>query len=207
MSFPRGRNLPISLPRRLMCDFLHFSKKVPLVCVERLMDLGPLCKARQAVTDRPSWFTLFLKAFGLAAHRWEALRTSYMSFPWPHLHVHEGSIGGLPIERRIGDEDGVLFLQIRKPDERPLAQMDALIRRAKTEPLENFGDFRRQLLIGKLPGPVLPAGLVGGPERLRQVPGPLLRHLRRDRRGQPRRRLGPLPDTADQHARLRRHTQ
>lgn len=154
MSFPKGRNVSLSLPRRLMCDFLHFSKKIPLVCVERHMDLGPLYQARQALTDRPSWFTLFLKAFGLAAQRMEELRTSYMSFPWPHLHVHEGSIGGLPIERRIGDEDGILFLQIRKPDQRPLAELDALIRRAKTEPLEKMGDFRRQLLIGKLPFPL-----------------------------------------------------
>ncbi len=151
MSFPKGRNLPISLPRRLMCDFLHFSKKVPLVCVERLMDLGPLYQARQALTDRPSWFTLFLKAFALSAQRWPELRTSFMSFPWPHLHVHEGSIGGLPIERQIGDEAGVLFLQVSKPDQRPLTEIDALIRAAKTQPLESIGAFRRQLLIGNLP--------------------------------------------------------
>jgi len=154
MSFPKGRNLPISLPRRLMCDFLHFSKQVPLVCVERQMDLGPLYEARQALADRPSWFTLFLKAFGLAADRWEELRTSYMSFPWPHLHVHEGSIGALPIERRIGNEDGVLFVQIRQPEARPLAEIEAKIRWAKTAPVEKIGAFRRQMFLGRLPLPL-----------------------------------------------------
>ncbi len=154
MSFPRGRNLPLSLPRRLMCDFLHFSKKIPLVCVERQMDLGPLYEARQALADRPSWFTLFLKAFGQAALRWEELRTSYVSFPWPHLHVHEGSIGALPIERRIGDEDGVLFVQIRQPEIRPLAEIEAKVRWAKTAPVDKIGAFRRQLFIGRLPFPL-----------------------------------------------------
>jgi hypothetical protein len=77
-----------------------------------------------------------------------------MSFPWPHLHVHEGSIGSLPIERRIGDEDGLLFLQIKKPEQRTLAEIDAKIRWAKDLPVEKLGPFRRQLMIGNLPFPL-----------------------------------------------------
>jgi hypothetical protein len=154
MPFPRGRNRSLSPARRLMCDFLHFSQRTPTVAVERRMNLEPLVRARQGLAARPGWFTLFLKGFALVARRWEGLRTSSLGLPWPHLHVHACSVAGLPIVRRIGGEEGVLFLQIREPERRALPSLDALIRRARVEPIRAISSFRRQLLTARWPAPV-----------------------------------------------------
>ena len=46
MNPDHGKYLWLSLPRRWMCDFLHASRGMPLVPLERRMDLGRLAEAR-----------------------------------------------------------------------------------------------------------------------------------------------------------------
>jgi hypothetical protein len=53
MKQPRGRTLPLSLPRRLIVDLMHFSQQVPAVSMERRMHLGALASGRLAATPRP----------------------------------------------------------------------------------------------------------------------------------------------------------
>ena len=38
MSNDTGRSLRLSLPRRFVCDLLHFARKVPTVPVQRTMN-------------------------------------------------------------------------------------------------------------------------------------------------------------------------
>ncbi len=46
MSQPRGRNLRLSLPRRFVCDLLHFAQQVPTVPVQRRLNLAAVVAAR-----------------------------------------------------------------------------------------------------------------------------------------------------------------
>jgi hypothetical protein len=46
MGEPRNRHVPLSLSRRLACDAMHFSQKVPLVVAERRLPLAGLVAAR-----------------------------------------------------------------------------------------------------------------------------------------------------------------
>lgn len=154
MGLTRGRTIPLSPLRRVMCDLLHFSRQVPLVAIERRFDLGEVIAVRQRMQRRPSWFALFLKAYAQVAQRRDELRRSYLSFPWPRLHQHACNVANLAVARRIGEEDAVLGLQIRHPEQMPLAAIDAFIHRARTEPFERFGDFRRLVFMGRLPGPL-----------------------------------------------------
>ena len=62
MSQPAGFNLPLSLPRRFICDLLHFAQQIPSVPVQRRMHLGPVAAARAAAEPRPSWAAVFIKA-------------------------------------------------------------------------------------------------------------------------------------------------
>ena len=62
-----GRNLPLSAPRRLICDLMHFAKKVPTVPVERRMKLGAVVMARRQAEPRPSWCAIFTKALAFTA--------------------------------------------------------------------------------------------------------------------------------------------
>jgi hypothetical protein len=51
-----GFYLPLSLPRRLIADFLHFAAKVPTVPVERRLDVAAVAAARAVASPRPgSW--------------------------------------------------------------------------------------------------------------------------------------------------------
>src|SRR5262249_41619155 len=115
VGLPRRKTIPLSLPRRFMCDLMHASRRVPLVAVERHLRLGDLCAARQEIHPRPSWFALFVKAWALVAERRDELRRSYLSFPWPRLHQHACNVANLAVARRIHSEGGVLALQIRQP--------------------------------------------------------------------------------------------
>lgn len=154
MSQPSGRRLALSLPRRLLCDMLHFARQIPTVPVQRRMRLAEVVAARVAATTRPSWCAVFTKAYGLLAAARPELRRSYLSFPWPHLYEHGVSVATVAVERRFRDEDAVFFVPLRKPERLTFAEIDAKVRRYKEAPLESIGALRRSLLAGRLPRPL-----------------------------------------------------
>ena len=84
----RGRNVPISAHRRLVIDLMHFSRKVPCVCVDRRINIAPLVAARARLSPRPAWTAIFMKAFGIVAARTPELRRAYMTFPWGRIYEH-----------------------------------------------------------------------------------------------------------------------
>jgi hypothetical protein len=151
MSSIHGHAIPLSPARRLMCDMMHASRQVPLVSFERLIDLRAVREARSKCAEPPSWFAVFIKAFALVAMRRPALRTSYLTFPWPRLYQHAYNVATLPVERRIGNEDAVLFMQLWKPEEKSLADLHAEIRRAKEIPLDEEPMFRNALRLARFP--------------------------------------------------------
>src|SRR5262249_61765385 len=71
--------------------------------------------------------------------------------PRPLLPPPPRNVPPRPAPRRIPSEEGVLALQIRQPERLPLAEIDASTRRSRIEPVEQFGDFRRLLRMGRLP--------------------------------------------------------
>jgi hypothetical protein len=154
MPSPAGRNLPLSPPRRLIGDLMHFAQKIPTVPVQRRMKLGAVVAARAVAAPRPSWCSIFTKAYGFVAAARPELRRSYLSFPWPHLYEHSVNVATVAVERRFGDEGAVLFAPIRQPEEQALPDLDARIRRLKERPLEEVGAFRRALGISRLPRPL-----------------------------------------------------
>jgi hypothetical protein len=149
-----GRRLPLSLPRRLIGDLMHFAKQIPSVPVQRRMNLAPLVAARQQAQPRPSWCALFTKAYAMVAAKRPELRRAYLSFPWPHLYEHPVSIASIAVERRIGDEDAVLFAQLRGAERHMPEQLDSFLKDCKERPVQFIGTFRRALWISGLPRPL-----------------------------------------------------
>src|SRR5437763_8596680 len=119
-----GRTLPLSLPRRFICDLLHFAQKVPTVPVQRRMNLSSLLAARRQAYPSPSWCALFTKAFATVAAGRPELRRAYLTIPWPRLYEHPCSIASIAIERRWLDEDAVFFVQVRNPEDHTALQVD-----------------------------------------------------------------------------------
>jgi hypothetical protein len=154
MSQPYGRYLPLSLPRRFICDLVHFAKKTPTVPMERRMQLGPVVAARKATEARPGWCAIFLKAYALVAARRPELRRSYIPFPWPRLYEHPVNVASIGIERSFGDEDAVFFGQVRSPETLTLLELAARLQRYKEEPIESISHYRRILTVTSLPRPL-----------------------------------------------------
>jgi hypothetical protein len=149
-----GRTLALSPPRIWIDDLMRASRSVPLVSFERIMALGPVESARQAVPTRPGWCSLFVKAFALVAARRPELRRAYISFPWAHLYEHPISIASVAVERDWCGEPGVFFTQFREPDQQSLVELDAELDRAKTAPVTSYPSYRRLLRMASLPGPL-----------------------------------------------------
>jgi hypothetical protein len=149
-----GRTIALSAPRRFIVDLLHFARKVPSVPVQRRMKLEAVARARQAALPRPSWVSIFAKAFGLVAARWPELRRSYLGFPVPRLYEHSVSIAAIAVERRFGDDTAVFFGKLRCPEERGLPEIDERLRALREKPIEEIGAFRQVLFLSRLPRPI-----------------------------------------------------
>lgn len=149
-----GKSYPLSPFRRLVVDLMHFSQHVPAVAIERRMHLTPLVTARLACATRPGWTVLFAKAYAIVARDFPALRRVYMPLPWQRFYQHPYSTVSLNIERQAGDEATILQCLIKRPDNRSLSELDAIVRLNQTTPLEELRWYRRARLMGRLPWPI-----------------------------------------------------
>ncbi|SRR6266496_3619721 len=149
-----GRSYPLSPFRRLVVDLMHFSQHVPAVAIERRMNLAALAAARQCCSPRPGWTIMFAKAFALVGRIYPELRRAYMPFPYPRLYEHPYSTVSLNIERLLPDEPIVLQCLIKRPENRSMAEIDAIVRRNQATPLEELRWYRRSRTMGRLPWPI-----------------------------------------------------
>lgn len=154
MAHEIGKTLPLSLPRRLIGDLLHFAQRIPSVPVQRLMNLKALADARARTRPRISWCALFLKGYARVALQVPQLRRAYMPFPFSRLYEHPFSIASVALERDYRDEEAVFFGHFRSPETQTLAALDTALRHYKEAPLERIGLFRRALTVSRLPRPL-----------------------------------------------------
>jgi hypothetical protein len=150
----KGRAVPLSRPRRLIGDLLHFAAGVPTVPVQRRMDLAPVAVARRASPDRPAWTAVFAKGFALVADEVPALRRAYCKCPWPHLVEYPASVATIMVERDYRGEPAVLGLRVKDPARRTLADLSGRVRSAATAPVESVPCFRRALRLAGWPRPL-----------------------------------------------------
>jgi hypothetical protein len=156
MSQPAGRTLPLSPPRRFICDLLRHAQRVPTVPVQRQMRLADVVAARAEAPQRPSWPVIFAKAFGLVAAARPELRRAYMPFPWAHLYEHPHSVASIAIERQWHGENAVLFAHLRAPESQGLVKLERSLRHYRKAPVEKVGLFRRISRVSGLPWPLRP---------------------------------------------------
>lgn len=146
-----GRTLSLSLPRRLVCDLVHFAHKVPTVPVQRLINVAAVERQRSQLASRPSWCTIFTKAMALTSVEFPELRRAYLSFPWARLYEHSESIASVAMEREYQGENGVFFAHFVAPERQKLTELEAELRRLKSAPIDSVPDFQITLFISRLP--------------------------------------------------------
>src|SRR5262245_8003835 len=149
-----GTYLPLSLPRRLVNDMLHFARRVPTVPVMRSIDVATVRSLRETTTQRPGWCALFLHAYGLVTQRFPELRRAYLSWPRARLYEHPFSIASVAIERVYRGQPGVFFAHIRGPENQPLEALQEFLREYKERPVEDVPIYRRALRVSRFPGPI-----------------------------------------------------
>jgi hypothetical protein len=141
---------------------MRASRHVPFVSLRRTLDIRPLIEARAASAHPAGWAAIFARAFGLVARDEPVLRRLYLKWPWPHLYELPHSVGMVAIARKEDGEDYVLPQKVSPADELPLAEVDALIRHAKTAPVEQVPAFRKLLRTSRLPLPLRRAVWMAG---------------------------------------------
>jgi hypothetical protein len=97
---------------------------------------------------------LFSKAFAMLGRDYPCLRQSYLKFPWGHLYEHPHNVVALNVERRLATEDVVLFCMIRSPENRPLQEMEAIVRRHKEAPVKTLRSYNRAVAVSRIPWPL-----------------------------------------------------
>jgi hypothetical protein len=154
MSKRTGHSIPLTPFRQVVVDLMHFSARVPSVAMERRINLSAVIAARRRFDPHPSWCGMFARAFGMLGRDYPALRRCYMSFPTPRLYEHPDSIAALNVERLSTQEDVVLQALVSRPENRSLANIDAVIRRHKEAPLEQLRAYRRSIALARTPWPL-----------------------------------------------------
>src|SRR3984957_14669320 len=154
MREPKGVVFPLSVPRRLIADLLHFAGRVPSIPLSRPMDVSALFAARRAHPARPSWSVIFMKAYAKVAMEHPPLRRALLEWPLARLYEHPQTNCSLAIERTFDGEEGVFFGMFRAPEGQTIGELQRSLIEFKTAPLEEIGFFRRMIRISRFPTPI-----------------------------------------------------
>jgi hypothetical protein len=148
----RGRSIRLSPLRRIITDLMRYAVAVPGIPTERMMDLGAVIAARNAVPYRPAWAGIFAKACALTAREYPELRRTYVKWPWPHLFEYDDSIAAIALNREYEGEACVFPFTLAEIADRPISFIDKRIADRMQMPVTDFKAFRRVIRIGRLPG-------------------------------------------------------
>ena len=151
MSEAAGRSTPVSLGRRITCDFLHAGMQVPLVSIQKTMNLGGLPAARQAARPRPSWCAVFTKAFARVVAARPDLRRAFLTFPRERIYHEPTTTADIVVEVRVGAETVLVTVPLKQPDAAPLPDIDRTLSACRDDPVGRIRRFRRGLALARLP--------------------------------------------------------
>ncbi|MFL5342062.1 MAG: hypothetical protein ACJ8F7_18105 [Gemmataceae bacterium] len=151
MAKVNGSFVSLSLPRRMIGDFLSGTRQMPLVTGQRRLRLAEVIAARHAAKPRPSWAALTVKAYAAVCARNSRLRRTFVSWPWSRLFQYDEPIISLVVERDYHGEAGLFLARFHSPHQTPLAELHESIQEFKTRPIEEIRGFHNALRMAALP--------------------------------------------------------
>lgn len=149
-----GKWVRLPRSRRLVSDVLRYTRKLPTQALVRNCRIVSLVRMRSAVSPRIGWATLFMKAYALVAERHRGLRSSYMSWPWPHLYEHPYIIARMAVARIYEGEEWVFGARFIRPEAQSLVELQQRLDAVKYLPIESVPRFRIQLRYSRVPQPL-----------------------------------------------------
>jgi hypothetical protein len=138
----------------MIAELMAVCRGIPIITIERNMQLGELAAIRQTLAHPPSWVAIFAKAYAIVANHRPELRRAYLGWPWPRFYETEESIGSIAVEREYSGESAVFFGQFRSPNTQPLMQLTEAITTWRETPIHDVSEFARLLRIMRIPGPL-----------------------------------------------------
>lgn len=144
--------MPVPPSRALVTDVIHLHRQVPTSSHSREMSLGAIDAAREAATERISWAAIFLKAYATMSARHPKLLQTWRSWPFAHVFQHAAPVASVAVHRHFRDDDWLLWGKIQKPHEKSLSELQTVLDRFKSGPVEEV--FRQQLQLAMLPAPL-----------------------------------------------------
>jgi hypothetical protein len=135
----------------MIADLMYFGARVPIVSVERVMDLSEVIAARNACRSRPAWAVILAKGYALTAREIPALRRVFLTLPWPRIYEYPDSVAAITLSRSLDGEPAVFARLIRAPDRLGIGDLDDLIKHAGQVPIDYLQEFKRIRRIQRLP--------------------------------------------------------
>lgn len=151
MACQKGHWVALSLARRSVNDFLHAARAIPGIPFEKVIDVAALAAARQRANPRPSWCSIFTKAYGYVVAAQPALRRAYIPLPWEHFYESELTSADVVLETNLNGENELAVMSLKVPHTLPLLAFDDCIARHQRDPLAACRHLRKALLMGRLP--------------------------------------------------------
>lgn len=147
----RGRYFRPTTGRILVDELMRHSHNVPLVAVQRAMNIKPAIDARNQSDPKISWVAIFAKAYSVAALQIPQLRHAWVRFPWARIYEHPHSEAAIIVEREYEGEKCVFTSTIRSPEATALQKINGHIRRFRDAPVWEVSSFRALIRLTRLP--------------------------------------------------------
>jgi hypothetical protein len=154
MGIEACRTLRLPRYRRFVVDYSNLCRHMPLITLERHMNLKALVDARGNSLLRPSWTAIFIKAYARMALLRPEMRRAFMRYLVPHLYEHYQSRATFIVERLIEGEEVPLYSSIDGPEHLPLVELHKIVQEARSRPLEEMLEFRILRWLLRAPGPI-----------------------------------------------------
>lgn len=145
-----GKAMALSGPRRVVCDLMEASAAIPLIPIQRDIDVSALVAARASLPSQPSWCAIFTKAYAKVVAARPALRRAYFSFPWARLFEYSTTTADIAISAPVEGENAVVFAPLKAPQQMLLADIDRQLAWFKEAPVERLVRYRRALRMSRL---------------------------------------------------------
>ncbi|MSQ93643.1 MAG: hypothetical protein EXR98_03700 [Gemmataceae bacterium] len=150
MSESIGHGVKMSRARRFICDLLHAGMQVPLVTIQKDMNVADLIAARKGADPRPSWCAIFTKAYGKMVASRPDMRRACLTVPWLRMFEYHATSADVTIEVNHEGENCLAFVKVRKPESLPLLEFDRIIAAAWAKPMK-LHSFQDALFLARFP--------------------------------------------------------
>ena len=143
----------MSVGRRFIYDVINAGTKIPLVTIQKDMNVADLMGPRRSAEPKPSWCSIFTKAYAMVVAKHPDMRRACLTFPWIRMFEYDAATAHVTMEVKIDGEDALAFIPIESPELCPLFEIDRRIEQCRQNP-RGLRSMAHGLIAARLPRPI-----------------------------------------------------